>query len=85
MRKKILLTALAVLLTIAIALPAAAGNNTQTPETVFQSLANAIAAWFGVIGAEVEAVSGGLSEDAATPAANDGDQTELGPIIFPGG
>ncbi len=85
MRPKTLSTVLGMLLFIALALPVAADDGTQPPESALQVLVNAITAWFGEIAGEVEAVSGGLPENAATSGANDGGQAELGPIIFPGG
>ena len=85
MRMKTLSTALAVLLCIALALPATAADSAKPPETVLRAVADAIAAWFGEIAAEIEAVSGGVPEESATSGPNDGGQAELGPIIFPTG
>lgn len=88
MRTKTLSTALAAFVCIGLALPVSAADSAKTPENVLQALANAMTAWFVEIAAELEAVAGAVPEDSATtvpPTSNDGDRTELGPIIFPGG
>lgn len=85
MRIKTLGTALAVVMCIALALPLAASESAKPPANVLQAVVSAIAAWFGGIAAEVEAVSGAVPQESATSSASDGGQSELGPIIFPTG